>query len=294
MSELYRETTGFTQIDNSVIDGLETPLSHPAYRLYIYLCKCAGQKGEAYPGYRKICENCRIGSRTTVKKALDELVSYGLIRVRNRKRKLKNGNVHQRSNMYILKNKPHEHLLKYEEEFDDDFDDESEENNTPASSVNTGLNGISGTPTVPGWSSRCTGVVQSLDRGGPVSVPVKNNHLKTLNEKGGGIAAENPPKKKHGDKFQMVELTDAERVALVSTYGEELAANYITRMDMYLASKGNKIYRNHYAAIVSWIMRDKINPPKNRFNNFASSRSYDAKEIERLEREYQLKRLEEE
>lgn len=295
MSELYRENTGWTQIYNDVIDGLEEPLSHPAFRLYVFLCKCAGQKGEAFPGYRTICRECRIGSRSTVKKALDELVSYGLIRVRNRKKKMPNGNVRQRSNMYILKNHPHAHLLKQDEfdfdEVDDAPDEENGKNDTLASRVDTGADSISGTPTVPGRYSECAGAVQSLDRGGTLDVPVKNNHLKRITQKeGGGDAAQDPTPKKEYGEFGKVKLTDGERIALVTDFGENQTAACISRMDSYCAGNA-KEYANCYAMLRNWLSRDNKSqsPSSNRFANFKQRDVSEYAEFEKLEREQRIR-----
>ena len=56
----------------------ELPLSAYAIAVYCYLSFCADRQGSCFPSIKKICERCGI-TRNTVKKAIRELTSYGLV-----------------------------------------------------------------------------------------------------------------------------------------------------------------------------------------------------------------------
>ena len=66
---------------------------------------------------------------------------------------------------------------------------------------------------------------------------------------------ETSPKKRYGF-FQKVLLTDEEHEKLVEQFGENEASDLITRLDGYIASKGDK-YKSHYATILNWSRKDK-------------------------------------
>jgi len=102
VDEVRSVDTGFTQISDVVIE-LELPLSNPGFRLYLYLRKLSNKGGQAFPGYKKIMTKCNIGSEHTVKKAIDELVSRGLVHVENRTRPENKGKT---SNLYTVFHKP--------------------------------------------------------------------------------------------------------------------------------------------------------------------------------------------
>ena len=77
---------GFFQTCNSIFDmGLTalklTPLE---YTVYSYLLRLSGKTGQSFPSYKSIMDKCNIGSKSTVKKALDGLVACGLLKIENR------------------------------------------------------------------------------------------------------------------------------------------------------------------------------------------------------------------
>lgn len=70
---------------------------------------------------------------------------------------------------------------------------------------------------------------------------------------------ENPPAKKcYGEEFKNVKLTDDEYGKLVERLGKDSAADYIDRLDGWLAEGHRK--KSHYATILNWWRKD--NPQK--------------------------------
>ena len=63
-----------------------------------------------------------------------------------------------------------------------------------------------------------------------------------------------PDKKSYGSEFQKVKLTDDEYGKLVERLGKDSAADYIDRLDGWLAEGHKK--RNHYATILNWWRKD--------------------------------------
>ena len=61
------------------LDVEDLGLSVAAYRIHAYLCANANGKGECSRSYTEIIEATRIKSRSTVSKALKELIKKGLI-----------------------------------------------------------------------------------------------------------------------------------------------------------------------------------------------------------------------
>ena len=76
---------GFFQTCNSIFDtGLTalklTPLE---YTVYSYLLRLSNKAGQSFPSYKSIMDKRNIGSKSTVKKALDGLVACGLLKIEN-------------------------------------------------------------------------------------------------------------------------------------------------------------------------------------------------------------------
>lgn len=66
---------------------------------------------------------------------------------------------------------------------------------------------------------------------------------------------EKPPEKKsYGTEFKKVKLTDDEYGKLVERMGKDSAADYIDRLDGWLAEGHRK--KNHYATILNWWRKD--------------------------------------
>ena len=63
-----------------------------------------------------------------------------------------------------------------------------------------------------------------------------------------------PDKKSYGSEFKKVKLTDDEDGKLVERMGKDSAADYIDRLDGWLAEGHKK--KNHYATILNWWRKD--------------------------------------
>ena len=86
-------------------------------------------------------------------------------------------------------------------------------------------------------------------------------------------------------EFGKVELTAAEREQLVTRYGEGMTAEYITRLDQHIVSKGIK-YRNHYATLLKWLAEDTGKKRADKPEKDAASpvrRRYDMNALERMD-----------
>ena len=59
-------------------DIYQSELSHRARAVYMYLKDRAGRKGQCWPGIKTIAAELRL-SRSTVKRALDDLCRAGLV-----------------------------------------------------------------------------------------------------------------------------------------------------------------------------------------------------------------------
>ena len=64
------------------------------------------------------------------------------------------------------------------------------------------------------------------------------------------------PKHKFGE-FNNVKLTLIEKEKIDKRYGSDVTRDYITKLDLYLESKGKR-YKSHYATILAWCRRDRI------------------------------------
>lgn len=91
-----------------------------------------------------------------------------------------------------------------------------------------------------------------------------------------------PPKeeKKAYGEFEKVKLTDTEYDKLVQRLGKDGTANYITRLDGWLAEGHTK--KNCYATILNWARKDKDEGKFNLAPIKAKSLSFDLAEIDRL------------
>ena len=85
----------------------DTPLSAYAIAVFAYLSYCADRQGSCFPSIATIAERCGM-SRTTVKKAKDELKQAGLIRTEKAYMPCTNGKRRQSANRYQLLTIPHQ------------------------------------------------------------------------------------------------------------------------------------------------------------------------------------------
>ena len=83
----------------------ELPLSAYAIAVYCYLSFCADRQGSCFPSIATIAERCGM-SRTTAKKAKQELKDAGLIRAEEAYVPCANGRRRQSANRYRLMNVP--------------------------------------------------------------------------------------------------------------------------------------------------------------------------------------------
>jgi DNA-binding transcriptional regulator YhcF (GntR family) len=87
----------------------DAPVSGNAKLVYSYLCKCADIEGKSYPSHKAIAAYAGIGV-TTVKKALAELESAGLISIQGQARPDRG----RRANIYtVIKEKTSGFFLTY-------------------------------------------------------------------------------------------------------------------------------------------------------------------------------------
>lgn len=78
-------------------------ISHHAKLVYFYLCRCSNGKAQSFPSRKTIADNCSI-SLSSVKKALIELIEFGLIKREEQFEK----NGRQTSNVYTVMKKNQE------------------------------------------------------------------------------------------------------------------------------------------------------------------------------------------
>jgi len=101
----------------------------------------------------------------------------------------------------------------------------------------------------------------------------------------------------YGD-YLHVRLTETEYDKLVLKHGQDVTDDYISQLDLAIAD-GFPNPPNHFIKIIRWINKDKrkkkakpeANQQRNRFANF-QSRERDYQEIERKEREFLMKSVE--
>jgi predicted ArsR family transcriptional regulator len=99
-------TAGYFYTYNAIFD---TAVSGSAKLVYAYLCKCADTDGKSYPSHKAIGAAAGIGV-TTVKKALAELETSGLVGIRGQARPDRG----RRANIYmIIKEKVRGFFLTY-------------------------------------------------------------------------------------------------------------------------------------------------------------------------------------
>ena len=98
-----------------------------------------------------------------------------------------------------------------------------------------------------------------------------------------------PPKKvkhKYGE-FHHVRMTDDEKSRLEKTFGADIVAQYIQKLDEYIENKNAK-YKNHSLTIRNWIKKDLANNNQssgakktNQFNNFSQRHNTDFEALEK-------------
>jgi hypothetical protein len=248
----------------------DQPISEHAKLIYLYLCRCADSAGQSFPSRSTIADKCSVSIRT-VDKALTELAGIGLVL----KERRIDASGDYTSNLYVVSDTP------------------VKPNVESRGSAGDALPSITETG---GSAGGAPPVVQEVHQG---SAPPAHEVLcvEVLRIEGEREAA--PAQNTYGE-FKHVLLTAEQHASLTSSVGEAKTADYIDRVDRRIESKGLKS-RSHYATIKDWMARDEGNPPpaaqtgsrpirKNKFVNF-QQRDRDFARFERLEREYQNRRL---
>jgi len=246
-------------------------------------------------------ENCSIGNRTTVKKALDELVSTGLLKVEARKA----SNGWQTSNMYTISFDPvtpeetkppnEPNVEKIYELLKNSSSDTVEqilkllENNSENDTAENMIN-----------SDASPEDIQNVSGGHE-----QNSKVEDVAEPPIPSAASPPTPTDDGTiaygEYSNVIITGEEYNSLLVQYGQETVTDYIKRLDLHIASEGKK-YKSHSATIRKWINKDiregvssaddtgKVQK-RNKFANVAP-RQRDFEEIAKMERQLLLNSLE--
>lgn len=80
--------------------------------------------------------------------------------------------------------------------------------------------------------------------------------VKGLKVKDKGVKKTPTPKKSFGE-FKNVKLTLIEKEKLDKRYGSVVTREYITKLGLYLESKGKR-YKSHYATILAWAKKDRV------------------------------------
>ncbi len=80
----------------------EVKTTNHAQLLYVYLCRCADSKSQSFTTHKVVAKHCHVG-KTTVRKALDQLIEARLIIKEYRYRKDNS----QTSNQYTIFPEPY-------------------------------------------------------------------------------------------------------------------------------------------------------------------------------------------
>lgn len=108
--------------------------------------------------------------------------------------------------------------------------------------------------------TECIQTVSKMDtqvRLGKVSID--KNNTPSISPPGGANTAEEE-KKAYGEEFSLVRLSEREYGKLAERMGKSSAADYIDRLDRWLAEGHRK--KNHYATLLNWYRKD--HPEKGR------------------------------
>ena len=81
----------------------EMDISNHAKLLYLYFCRCADSESQSFPAHRLVVKHCSMG-KTTMRKALKELIEVRLITREHRYRKDNS----QTSNQYTIYPEPYD------------------------------------------------------------------------------------------------------------------------------------------------------------------------------------------
>jgi len=80
-------------------------------------------------------------------------------------------------------------------------------------------------------------------------------------------------------------MTEDEYQKLVNRYGDNMTNKYISNLDTYIGSKGDR-YKSHYYTVLNWINRDGVKPlhrkepiPKEELSKITEEQRQAAKEM---------------
>lgn len=83
----------------------DQPISSQAKLVYIYLCRCADQDGQSFPGMRTIAKKCDVALRSA-QRAMRVLEECGLVTREEQHTTNAHGGVQQLSNLYTIYDEP--------------------------------------------------------------------------------------------------------------------------------------------------------------------------------------------
>lgn len=92
------------------------------------------------------------------------------------------------------------------------------------------------------------------------TLPNIYNTNNNYNNKREMLAKKKVEKRKYGE-FKNVKLSDEELKKLIEKAGEQATQIFIVQLDGYIESNGKK-YKSHYATILNWLRREKIDTAK--------------------------------
>jgi len=324
---IRRERKDFFFSYNMIFDQ---PLSEHAKIIYLYLCRCADDEGQSFPGRRKIAEKCSISDRT-VDKAIKELINIGLL-----DKEVRHDGIKFTSNLYTIYNKPRE-LAAFSSEGSEggslgvakEIRQGSEGGSLGvAKEIRQGSEGgsqeVLPNEVLPNevLPSECVcGATRHTAAATPPPPPLAKKAQKKVPPEKAALPKASTPKgtnKKQNTQtipqttpepqvvrdrntygeYQKVSLAAEDYNKLVDEYGLETVLEYIKRLDQHIASS-KKVYGSHMATIQKWIRQDTTKAASqnttpavkpNRFSNF-DQRSNDYTQIEQMAQDRLLQKL---
>jgi hypothetical protein len=270
-------------------------ISSHAKVIYIFLCRCADADGQSFPSRSYIASKCSV-SKSSVIRAMRELVDLGLILKEPQFDFTNTGVKYQTSNLYTIYDEPN---------FGKGSNTHTDTGVQQKPPISKGLK----KPKV----SHRQGVVSHRHAPCINMTPplyqydtLSTTHLSTTHLSGGGASPPSPPSPPQDKKMPYgehgnVKLTSTEFEDLCTKYGVDVVNDYVDRIDTHINATARK-YGNHASLVKKWITEDRrkasasVSQSKQKtFKKFANftQRKNDNATFEKLEREaYIMKELE--